>query len=58
MQMIIGVLSVVGLALTIVPAFFVFTGVLDIAAHRQFMFVGMVLWFLCAPFWMRDKKAK
>jgi len=56
--MIFGLLSVIGLALTIVPSLFVFTGALNITVHRQFMFAGMALWFLCAPFWMHDKKAK
>jgi hypothetical protein len=44
--------SAVGLGLTIVPAFLVFTGALTWRAHAVLMAVGALLWFGTAPFWM------
>lgn len=53
MKKLLGAASVVGLVLTIVPSMFVFAGKLPWRTHTQLMFAGMVLWFLCAPFWMK-----
>ncbi len=50
------VLSVLGLCLTVVPSFFVFYGELTWRFHAQLMFDGMVLWFIFAPLWMKEKK--
>lgn len=50
-------LSLVGLLLTAAPAFLVFVGKLPIERHYLLMLIGMVVWFLSAPFWML-KKAK
>lgn len=45
-------LSVLGLLLTIGPAFLVFAGVLSWKAHATLMGVGTLLWFGTAPRWM------
>jgi hypothetical protein len=50
--------SFVGLALTIVPAFLVFSGTLTWDTHAVLMAVGAVLWFLTAPFWMAKEDAE
>ena len=45
-------LSFIGLALTVVPAFLVFSGKLTWDTHVFLMGIGAVLWFATAPFWM------
>jgi len=47
------VVSCAGLALTVVPSFYVMTGCLSWVAHVQMMFAGMILWFVSAPFWIK-----
>jgi len=44
--------SLVGLGLTVVPAFLVFAGTISWDAHATLMLVGALLWFITAPFWM------
>ncbi len=50
------VLSLIGLLLTIVPALLVFAGTMAIESHYTLMFIGTILWFGSAPFWMLKKK--
>ena len=50
MRILIKLISVVGLGLTLVPAFLVFTGRIDLAAHKNLMILGAFLWFASAPF--------
>lgn len=47
--------SFLGLALTVVPAFLVFSGRLTWDTHVVLMGVGTLLWFGTAPFWMVDE---
>ncbi len=56
MRTLLMVLSYIGLALTILPSFFVFKQVISWDLHAQLMLAGMFLWFLTAPFWMQKKK--
>jgi heme/copper-type cytochrome/quinol oxidase subunit 4 len=50
--------SFLGLGLTVIPAFLVFSGVLTWDTHAVLMAVGAVLWFATAPFWLyRDNSA-
>jgi hypothetical protein len=44
--------SFVGLVLTVIPAFLVFSGRLTWDTHALLMAVGALLWFVTAPFWM------
>jgi len=44
--------SLLGLGLTVVPAFLVFSGILTWEKHAVLMAVGALLWFATAPFWM------
>jgi len=46
--------SAVGLALTAVPSFLVFAGVIEWDAHANLMIVGTLLWFATAPLWMKE----
>lgn len=48
-------LSVVGLALTIVPPILEFKGYLAMNSYYNLMTLGMVMWFATAPFWMKTK---
>lgn len=47
-------ISLVGLALTVVPSVLVFVGTIGWGAHATLMVLGTVLWFGSAPFWMKE----
>jgi hypothetical protein len=53
MHLILKIISYLGLALSIVPAFLVFAGKIELETHYQLMIAGMVMWFGTAPFWMK-----
>ncbi len=48
-------ISVVGLGLTIVPAFLVFFQKITLQNHYHLMLIGTIVWFASAPFWMNKK---
>lgn len=48
-------ISVIGLGLTIVPAFLVFFQKITLQRHYNLMLIGTILWFISAPFWMNKK---
>ena len=50
MKVFIRLISLAGLGLTLIPAFLVFAGRIDLAAHKDLMILGAVLWFASAPF--------
>ena len=54
MTAVLKLLSLAGLALTVVPAALVFLAGMAWETHALLMSVGTVLWFATAPFWMRD----
>lgn len=56
MKLFLILISALGLALTVVPAFLVFYGAITWGTHANLMIVGMILWFGTAPFWMKPKK--
>lgn len=56
-KLLLKILSFVGLALTIVPAILVFSGDMESDTCKQLMFLGTVVWFLTAPFWMNEGKS-
>jgi hypothetical protein len=49
--------SFLGLALTIVPPITFFVGGLEFGQMKVYMGIGMVLWFVTAPFWI-NKSSK
>lgn len=53
MKLVLQIISFVGLALSIIPAFLVFTGTLSKEAYFQFLLLGMFLWFVSAIFWIK-----
>lgn len=58
MTVLIKLISYVGLALTVVPAFLVFTGRITWQTHATLMLVGTVMWFATAPLWMGQSKPR
>ena len=49
--------SWLGLALTLLPSFFVFTGVLTLDGFKTIVLAGSLLWLGTAPFWInRDAR--
>ncbi|KPL22596.1 MAG: hypothetical protein AMJ75_07780 [Phycisphaerae bacterium SM1_79] len=52
-KLILQVISFLGLALTIIPAFLVFGQVLSKEMYLRLMVLGMVLWFSTAIFWIK-----
>lgn len=54
MSTVLKLISLVGLVLTVGPAFLVFAGTLTWSQHATLMFIGTVLWFATAPFWMQS----
>jgi hypothetical protein len=55
MKTITKLLSFLGLALTVLPAFFVFLNQISWQTHANLMLAGAILWFLSAPVWMRRR---
>lgn len=55
----LGIACIAGLALTLLPALFVFAGSLSFATHKLLMLLGFLLWFGAAPFWLgsEDREA-
>ena len=56
MNLLLKLLSYIGLGLTIIPAIVYFNGGLDTEQYKLMATVGMVLWFVTAPFWINKSK--
>jgi len=52
-KLILQIISFIGLALSIIPAFLLFGGMLAKDTYLLLMIVGMVLWFGSALFWIK-----
>lgn len=52
MNHIIKIISYIGLGLTLIPSFLVFTGNITLDFSKNLMLIGTILWFLSAPSWM------
>lgn len=52
MKSVIKIFSFIGLALTLIPAFLVFQGIVDSGTNKILMLAGTFCWFLTAPYWM------
>ena len=50
-------ISYIGLLATVVPSILVFSGVVELQTHKMMMLVGMILWFITAPFWLNKESA-
>ncbi|MEX0994231.1 MAG: hypothetical protein WD599_01805 [Balneolaceae bacterium] len=55
MKTVLKIISVIGLILTLLPSVLVFTRTITMDNHKSLMIAGMLLWFLSAPFWMKEK---
>jgi hypothetical protein len=58
MKELLRLVSMVGLGLTVVPAFLVFIGNISWNSHANLMLAGTLIWFASAPFWMTEKKQR
>ncbi len=54
MKTLLKIVSIAGLFLTVVPSFLVFSGVMTFDMHTILAFIGTLLWFFSAPFWMKS----
>jgi hypothetical protein len=52
-RLVLKTISYLGLALSIVPAFLLFTGVVSKEVQFRLMILGMVMWFGTAIFWIK-----
>ncbi len=52
MKILIKIGSFLSLVLTIVPSIIFFVGNLELSQMKVYMGIGMVLWFVTAPFWI------
>ncbi|MFH5833680.1 hypothetical protein ACG2F4_06415 [Halalkalibaculum sp. DA3122] len=56
MRILLIILSLTGLALTLLPSVLVFLQELSLEDHKLYMIFGMVLWFITAPFWVKEQE--
>lgn len=57
MKALLKTLSYIGLALTLIPSFLVFLGLISFELNKILMIIGSICWFVTAPYWMNDKSA-
>ncbi len=50
-------IALIGLLATILPSILVFSGAIEPGTHKTIMSIGMILWFVTAPFFMKRKKS-
>ena len=56
MKTLLIILSLGGLALTVIPSVLVFLQEITMEDHKLYMIFGMVLWFTTAPFWIKEQE--
>ncbi|MEX0646874.1 MAG: hypothetical protein WEA56_13805 [Balneolaceae bacterium] len=56
MTLLLKIISLAGLALTVIPSVLVFTERIMFDTHTSLMLAGMLLWFGTSPFWMKEKE--
>jgi high-affinity Fe2+/Pb2+ permease len=56
MQTIYRLIAIAGLLLTLIPSLLLFTGAIPAQLNKSLMVVGMILWFVAAPFWNQNRK--
>ena len=52
MKNLIKFISYIGLGLTLIPSFLVFTGNISLDSSKMLTFIGTIIWFISAPSWM------
>lgn len=58
MNTVLRIISYIGLAFSLVPAFLVWKGVITFQTDLTLLVVGMVLWFGTAIFWIKEDKTE
>jgi len=51
-------ISLAALAGTLVPAFLLLSGAIDLRQTQQSMILSTIAWFIAAPFWLKQKETK
>jgi hypothetical protein len=49
------IVSGAGLILTLLPSFFVFFDMMELAYAHSLMILGTLLWFISVPFWINKE---
>jgi uncharacterized membrane protein len=57
MDKILKLLSVIGLILSLVPAFLTFYRAISFEQYTLLLLIGSILWFTTAPSWINKKQA-
>ncbi|WP_288369717.1 hypothetical protein [uncultured Algoriphagus sp.] len=55
MKNLLKLISFSGLAMTIVPPIFFYSGVIPMESMKLWMLLGMIAWMVSAPFWVNKK---
>jgi uncharacterized membrane protein len=55
MKILLSSLAFVGLLATVLPSILVCFGAIELGTHKTIMVIGMILWFVTAPFFMKRK---
>lgn len=50
------IISILSLAITLVPSFLVLSGVMSLEMNKTLMLIGTIGWFATAPSWMNKKE--
>lgn len=56
MTVLLKLISLVGLILTLLPSFLVFSGTITFETHKILAIIGTVLWMGTAPFWINKSQ--
>ena len=56
MKLLLKLVALLGLLLTLVPSFLLFSGLIERTTQTGLMVAGMLVWFIAAPFWFGQKK--
>ncbi len=58
MRTLLKLISCLGLILTVIPSILYFMGNISQETSNDLMALGMILWFVSAPFWINSKVEK
>lgn len=56
MRIILQIISMIALAMAIIPSVVYFSGSMELERVKTLMLVATVVWFAVTPFWMGRKK--
>jgi len=58
MRTLLKIISYIGLILTVIPSILYFMEKISQETSNDLMTLGMILWFVSAPFWINSKVEK